>query len=69
MLVGEESSKFGNEISESDEEDARSNEKGAAVFSSSWLPGNESKYDYPFIVFFFFFSKPSCSLFQYCFMH
>ncbi|XP_047165075.1 nucleolar complex-associated protein 2 [Vigna umbellata] len=43
VLVGEESSKFGNEISESDEEDARNNEKGAAVFSSSWLPGNESK--------------------------
>ena len=66
VLVGEESSKFGNEISES-EEDARKNEEGAAVFCSSWLPGNESKYDYPFL--FFFFSKLSCSLFQYCFMH
>jgi len=51
--VGEESSKFGNKISESDEEDARKNEEGAAVFSSSWLPGNESKYDYPFIFYFF----------------
>ncbi|KAL9316922.1 hypothetical protein ACSQ67_013439 [Phaseolus vulgaris] len=47
VIVGEESSKFGNEISESDEEDARKNEKGAAVFSSSWLPGNESKIKQP----------------------
>ncbi|KAI4306718.1 hypothetical protein L6164_029972 [Bauhinia variegata] len=47
VLVGEESSVFGNKISESDEEDdeedARKNEEGAAVFSSSWLPGTESK--------------------------
>ncbi|CAJ1977783.1 unnamed protein product [Sphenostylis stenocarpa] len=47
VLVGEESSKFGNEMSESDEEDARKNEEGAAVFSSSWLPGNESKIKQP----------------------
>lgn len=44
VLVGEESSKFGNEMSESDEEDAGKNVEGAAVFSSSWLPGNDSKY-------------------------
>lgn len=47
VIVGEESSKFGNEISESDEEDARKNEEGAAVFSSSWLPGNDSKIKQP----------------------
>jgi len=63
VIVGEESSKFGNEISESDEEDARKNEKGAAVFSSSWLPGNESKYDYSFL---FFSSKPSCTYIVSC---
>ncbi|TKY50583.1 Nucleolar complex protein [Spatholobus suberectus] len=47
VLVGEESSKFGNEVSESDEEDARKNKEGAAVFSSSWLPGNDSKIKQP----------------------
>eukprot|EP00256_Glycine_max_P054825 XP_014621788.1 LOW QUALITY PROTEIN: nucleolar complex protein 2 homolog [Glycine max] len=47
VLVGEESSKFGNEISESDEEDARKNVDGAVVFSSSWLPGNDSKIKQP----------------------
>ncbi|XP_061343100.1 nucleolar complex-associated protein 2 [Gastrolobium bilobum] len=48
VLVGDESSVFANEISESDEEDdARKNEKGAAVFSSSWLPGNDSKIKNP----------------------
>ncbi|TKY50579.1 nucleolar complex protein 2 [Spatholobus suberectus] len=60
VLVGEESSKFGNEVSESDEEDARKNKEGAAVFSSSWLPGNDSKYDSLF-PFFSFFSKLSCT--------
>ncbi|XP_027365417.1 nucleolar complex protein 2 homolog isoform X2 [Abrus precatorius] len=47
VLVGEESSIFGNEISESDEDDAKRNEEGAAVFSSSWLPGNDSKAKHP----------------------
>ncbi|KAL2968628.1 hypothetical protein AAZX31_15G038400 [Glycine max] len=60
VLVGDESSKFGNEISESDEEDARKNEDGDAVFSSSWLPGNDSKYDSLF-PFFSFSSKHSCT--------
>ena len=58
--MGDESSKFGNEISESDEEDARKNEDGDAVFSSSWLPGNDSKYDSLF-PFFSFSSKHSCT--------
>ncbi|KAJ4836303.1 hypothetical protein Tsubulata_024531 [Turnera subulata] len=40
VLVGEQSAIFGREIPESDEDDddAR-NDKGATVFSSSWLPG------------------------------
>ncbi|CAL0316285.1 unnamed protein product [Lupinus luteus] len=41
VLVGEESSIFGKEISESDEEDDRKNEKGSAAFSSSWMPGTD----------------------------
>ncbi|GAU20642.1 hypothetical protein TSUD_230560 [Trifolium subterraneum] len=41
VLVGEESSVFGDEASESDEEDAKMNEDGTAAFSSSWLPGND----------------------------
>lgn len=49
--MGEEISAFGKEISESDEEDDRKNEKGAAVFSSSWLPGNDpNKYDSRFLL-------------------
>ncbi|CAK7339205.1 unnamed protein product [Dovyalis caffra] len=40
VLVGGRSSVFGNKIPESDEDDDDAvNEKGAAVFSSSWLPG------------------------------
>ncbi|XP_015573724.1 nucleolar complex-associated protein 2 [Ricinus communis] len=42
VLVGEHSSEFGNKVSEIDEDDS-DNEKGAAIFSSSWLPGGESK--------------------------
>ncbi|XP_019441613.1 PREDICTED: nucleolar complex protein 2 homolog [Lupinus angustifolius] len=42
VLVGEESSIFGKEISESDEEDDRKNEKGSTAFSSSWMPGNDA---------------------------
>ncbi|XP_044483446.1 nucleolar complex protein 2 homolog [Mangifera indica] len=46
VLVGEKSSIFGGKkIAESDEEeeDEAGNEPGAAVFSSSWLPGSTSK--------------------------
>nr|AFK37058.1 unknown [Lotus japonicus] len=47
VVVGENSSVFRNNSSESDEsddeDDDRRNEVGAAVFSSSWLPGNDSK--------------------------
>jgi len=42
VLVGEHSSVFRNKIPESDEDDDdddAANEKGAVVFSSSWLPG------------------------------
>lgn len=47
VLVGEESSVFGDEESASDEEDTKENEDakenvdGTAAFSSSWLPGND----------------------------
>lgn len=45
--MGEHSAVFGGRMSESDEDDVDTrNEKGAAVFSSSWLPGNESKYGF-----------------------
>lgn len=44
VVVGEDSSVFGDEIPASDEEDAGKNEDGTAVFNSSWLPGNNSKY-------------------------
>ncbi|XP_054800533.1 nucleolar complex-associated protein 2-like [Prosopis cineraria] len=48
VLVGEECSVFGSKISESDEDDdARKNEEGASVFSSSWLPGKGSKAKHP----------------------
>ncbi|XP_010536116.1 PREDICTED: nucleolar complex protein 2 homolog [Tarenaya hassleriana] len=44
VLVGESRSVFGKNISTSDDEDDKDrNEKGAAVFSSSWLPGKGSK--------------------------
>ncbi|GLT76566.1 hypothetical protein SLA2020_482190 [Shorea laevis] len=46
VLVGEKSSIFESKmgkIPESDEEDDTRNDEGAAVFSSSWLPGNDSK--------------------------
>ncbi|XP_040995041.1 nucleolar complex protein 2 homolog isoform X2 [Juglans microcarpa x Juglans regia] len=43
VLVGEHSSVFTRRISESDEEDVTVNEEGASVFSSSWLPGSDSK--------------------------
>ncbi|KAL5718953.1 Nucleolar Complex 2 protein [Ranunculus cassubicifolius] len=43
VIVGEKSSKFGGRISDSDEEDNNGDiEKGATVFSSSWLPGKDS---------------------------
>lgn len=55
--MGENSSVFRNNSSESDEsddeDDDRRNEVGAAVFSSSWLPGNDSKYGSIFPCFFF----------------
>ncbi|KAL1336765.1 hypothetical protein HN51_031164 [Arachis hypogaea] len=49
VVVGEEASVFGKEISDSDDEDAKKNEEGAAIFSSSWLPGtgNDSKINHP----------------------
>ncbi|XP_048324867.2 nucleolar complex-associated protein 2 [Ziziphus jujuba] len=44
VLVGEKSSIFGTKIPESDEDEGDSrNEEGAAVFSSSWLPGGDPK--------------------------
>lgn len=45
VIVGEKSSVFGRDAPASDEEDDTMNEQGAAVFSSSWLPG-EKKYRY-----------------------
>lgn len=54
MLVGEKWSVFGNKTPESDvEEDTRS-EKGTAVFSSSWLPGTDTKYGYRISLIFLF---------------
>lgn len=46
MIVGEKSAKFGKIAPSSDEEEdeADRNEKGAAAFSSGWLPGSDSKY-------------------------
>lgn len=46
VLVGENTIVFGNKASEmnEDEDDDVENEKGAAIFSSSWLPGGESRY-------------------------
>lgn len=44
VLVGENSSIFGKKIAGSDDdEDDRANDEGAAVFSSSWLPGTSSE--------------------------
>lgn len=46
VIVGEESAVFGKNAtsSEEEEDEADMNEKGAAAFSSSWLPGSDSKY-------------------------
>ena len=46
VIVGEESAVFGKNApsSEEEEDEADRNEKGAAAFSSSWLPGSDSKY-------------------------
>lgn len=44
VLVVKHSSVFRNKIPESDEDDDDAvNEKGASVFSSSWLPGGTPK--------------------------
>ncbi|GAV63060.1 Noc2 domain-containing protein [Cephalotus follicularis] len=43
VLVGEKSSVFGNKIPESDEVDDMRDEHASTVFSSSWLPGSNSK--------------------------
>ncbi|KAK2976258.1 hypothetical protein RJ640_000795, partial [Escallonia rubra] len=43
VQVGEHAAVFRDNISESDEDDGTRNEQGAAVFSSSWLPGEDSK--------------------------
>uniref|UniRef100_A0A7N0UF79 Nucleolar complex protein 2 n=1 Tax=Kalanchoe fedtschenkoi TaxID=63787 RepID=A0A7N0UF79_KALFE len=42
-VVGEHASVFGGRLPESDEEDDGRDEEGAAVFSSDWLPGSDSK--------------------------
>ncbi|KAM1998226.1 hypothetical protein EV2_005751 [Malus domestica] len=47
VLVGEHSSVFGSKGQESDEEDDTRDEEGTAVFSSSWLPGKDSKAEAP----------------------
>lgn len=44
VIVGEHSSVFSKKMPESDEEDDTRDEKGVAVFSSSWLPGSDSQY-------------------------
>ncbi|KAM1166749.1 hypothetical protein PS2_028553 [Malus domestica] len=46
VLVGEHSSVFGSKGRESDEDGTR-DEEGTAVFSSSWLPGKDSKAEPP----------------------
>jgi len=57
VLVGEESSVFGDEESASDEEDTKENEDakenvdGTAAFSSSWLPGNDKYCSFSFFIF------------------
>ncbi|ONH99156.1 hypothetical protein PRUPE_6G014700 [Prunus persica] len=43
VLVGEHSSVFGSKVRESDEEYDPKDEEGTTVFSSSWLPGTDSK--------------------------
>lgn len=43
VIVGEHSSVFSKKMPESDEEDDTRDEKGVAVFSSSWLPGSDSQ--------------------------
>ncbi|KAA8549601.1 hypothetical protein F0562_001381 [Nyssa sinensis] len=47
VLVGEHSSVFGSKTPEDDEDNDARDEKGAAVFSSSWLPGSGSKTKHP----------------------
>ncbi|KAF4358848.1 hypothetical protein F8388_013652 [Cannabis sativa] len=48
VVVGENSSFFGKKMTESDdEEDHTQNEEGTVVFSSSWLPGTDSKNEKP----------------------
>lgn len=43
VIVGAESSVFGKKLAESDEENDDAGDDGTAVFSSSWLPGKESR--------------------------
>lgn len=52
VIVGEDSAVFGKNApsSEEEEDEADRNEKGAAAFSSSWLPGSDSKYVYLFLL-------------------
>ncbi|CAL8998479.1 unnamed protein product [Prunus brigantina] len=47
VLVGEHSSVFGSKVRESDEEYDPKDEEGTTVFSSSWLPGTDSKAKQP----------------------
>ncbi|KAI4373698.1 hypothetical protein MLD38_011794 [Melastoma candidum] len=45
VIVGEKSSFFGRDVPQSDDEDDTTNEQGAAVFGSSWLPaGKKAKH-------------------------
>ncbi|XP_048425587.1 nucleolar complex-associated protein 2-like [Pyrus x bretschneideri] len=47
VLVGEHSSVFGSKGRESEEEDDTRDDEGIAAFSSSWLPGKDSKAEPP----------------------
>ena len=52
VLVGEKSAVFGSKLDQipaSDEEDDIRNKDGATVFSSSWLPGGDSRFDLPYL--------------------
>lgn len=51
VIVGKESSVFGDEASESDEEDIKEDEDGTAAFSSSWLPGNDKYCSFSLFIF------------------
>lgn len=54
VLVGENSSVFGDQHSSDEEDSGTKHEQGATIFSSSWLPGSDSKYGYWFYWIFLF---------------